>query len=165
MKVRTIQEITGSDRHVVGHGFESLRLLLARDNMGFSLHKTIIPKGGPYHWHYRHHFEACYCVSGEGLITDLSNGNTFPILPDTVYILDENDNHEFEAVKDTVLISIFNPPIIGSEIHQEDGSYTDGGYFDLIARDILNAVNFSTNDYDAIESIKDILKINKNERV
>lgn len=165
MNIRTIQEITGSNRHVIGHGFESLRLILACDNMGFSLHKTIIPKGGPYHWHYKHHLEACYCVSGGGILTDLSSGNVIEILPDMVYILDNNDNHTFEATKDTILISVFNPPVIGTEIHESDGSYSDGRYFDAIAKEIIKAVNCSTNDYDAIEDIVDILKNNKYERV
>jgi L-ectoine synthase len=47
----------------------------------------------------------------------------YGIVPDTCYILDQHDDHLFEALEDTVLISVFNPPIIGGEVHREDGSY------------------------------------------
>lgn len=165
MKIRTIKDITDTYRHVKGEGFESLRLILAKDGMGFSVHKTVIPKGGPYNWHYKHHLEACYCVSGRGQITDLSTGDCRLVQPETIYILDANDDHTFEAIEDTVLISIFNPPVTGKEVHTDDGSYEDSGYYDLMANDIIHAVNFSTNDYEAKETIKEILKSHNNERV
>lgn len=124
MKVKSIIEIQGTDRDVDGVGFKSLRMILESDNMGFSLHKTIIPKGGPYHWHYKNHLEACYCISGLGRLTNLDTGHKYIIEPDTVYLLDKNDNHLFESLKDTILISVFNPPVKGNEIHKPDGSYS-----------------------------------------
>lgn len=123
MKVTSIGAIQNTERHVIGKGFESLRLILAKDGMGFSFHKTIIPKGEPQHWHYKHHLEACYCVSGHGLLFNLDTNEGFEILPDMIYILDNHDNHTFQAVTDTVLISVFNPPVTGQEIHRADGSY------------------------------------------
>lgn len=125
MTVKTIEKILQFEKNrvVEGKGFTSIRVLLEKDNMGFSLHKTIIPKGGPYHWHYKNHLEACYCISGSGIITNLDNDSIFNIEVDSIYILDNNDNHTFEAIEDTVLISIFNPPVKGNEIHKKDGSY------------------------------------------
>jgi L-ectoine synthase len=124
MKVRTITEITNTDRHVIGKGFESLRLILAKDGMGFSVHKTIIPVGNAEHWHYKNHLEACYCVEGCGILHNLDTDEKFTVLPGTIYLLDNHDNHTFQAIKDVVLISIFNPPVTGGEIHQADGSYS-----------------------------------------
>jgi len=123
MKIRTIKQLENTERHVKGVGFDSIRVLLERDGMGFSLHKTIIPKGGPYNWHYKNHLEACYCIAGGGIIVNLDNGECHEIKPDTTYILDNHDNHTFEAIEDTVLISVFNPPVKGNEVHREDGSY------------------------------------------
>lgn len=124
MKVRTITEITNTDRHVIGKGFESLRLILAKDGMGFSVHKTIIPVGDAEHWHYKNHLEACYCVEGCGILHNLDTDEKFTVLPGTIYLLDNHDNHTFQAIKDVVLISVFNPPVTGGEIHQADGSYS-----------------------------------------
>ena len=62
-------------------------------------------------------------VFGKAVLTNLDNGDVFEIVPDTIYALDKNDRHQFEAVEDTILLSIFNPPVKGSEVHKEDGSY------------------------------------------
>jgi L-ectoine synthase len=91
--------------------------------MGFGLNKTIIPKGGPYHWHYPYHLEACYCIKGSGILTNLETGEKHIINTDTVYVLDNHDNHTFEALTDVVLISVFNPPLTGKEKHNKEGIY------------------------------------------
>tara|TARA_R110000803_G_scaffold206242_2_gene273408 strand:- start:813 stop:1199 length:387 start_codon:yes stop_codon:yes gene_type:complete len=122
MKIVKVKDLEGTDRDVEFNAGRSLRILLEKDNMGFSLHKTIIKKG-TYHWHYKNHLESCYCISGKGWIKDISTGIKYEILPDTTYVLDNHDNHEFTATEDTVLMSVFNPPITGDEIHQKDGSY------------------------------------------
>lgn len=125
MKIVSVSALQGTQRevHCPKGGFISTRLLLERDNMGFSLHHTFVPKGKPQHWHYKNHLEACYCVSGRGLLTDLSTGIVHEIRPGLAYVLDNHDDHTFEAVEDTVLISVFNPPVTGTEVHQADGSY------------------------------------------
>jgi L-ectoine synthase len=123
MKVLTTAELTGTERDVTFNAGRSIRILVASDNMGFSLHKTLIKKGGPYHWHYKNHLESCYCLSGSGILENLTTNERFIIKPDTTYVLDQHDNHTFEALEDTVLISVFNPPVTGKEIHKEDGSY------------------------------------------
>ena len=122
MKIRTIEEIANTDRQVEFTGGTSYRLLLAKDNMGFSFHKTVV-NPGRWHWHYKYHLESCYCISGSGVIHDLKSGMSHKILPGTIYILDNHDDHEFEAFEETILISVFNPPIVGDESHDENGVY------------------------------------------
>ncbi len=124
MTVRTIKEIENTDRNVSFVGGNSLRLILAKDGMGFSFHKTIIPKGEPHHWHYKQHLEACFCVSGRGILTDNETLKQYDIVPDTIYLLDNHDSHFFQAIEDTILISVFNPPVTGNEVHNADGSYS-----------------------------------------
>ena len=104
-------------------GGTSYRPLKADDGMGFSVCKTVIPKGGPHHWHYQNHLEACYCVKGVGILKNLKTGEEHPIAKDMIYALNEHDDHTFEALSDVVLISIFNPPLTGNESHNEDGVY------------------------------------------
>jgi len=117
------KDLLRTERDVSFVGGQSIRFLIKDDGMGFSFHETIIPKGGPYHWHYKKHLESCYCVKGLGLLTNLESGEVHPIEEGTIYVLDHHDNHLFEALKDTVLISVFNPPLNGKETHKEDGSY------------------------------------------
>lgn len=123
MKVVRVNELIDTDREVHGKGFVSIRPVLEKDGMGYSVHKTIIPIGGPYKWHYKNHLETCYCIEGCGILIDIKTGIKHMITKDCVYILDKNDEHTFEVLKDVVLISIFNPPVKGNEIHKEDGSY------------------------------------------
>lgn len=132
MKVIKPGDIANTDRevHCPNGGFISYRYLLAKDGMGFSLHKTVIPRGEPQHWHYKHHLEACFCVSGGGTLTNLKTGQWFTISPGTMYALDNHDDHTFQALDDTVLISVFNPPVSGKEVHGPDGSYSPGESFE-----------------------------------
>lgn len=128
MFIRKIEEIEGTEREVQcpRGGFVSYRVLLAKDGLGFGLHKTFVPKGERQHWHYKHHREACYCIMGRGYLTDAATGEVHEITPDTVYVLDKHDDHYFQAATDVVLISVFNPPVTGPEVHGEDGSYANG---------------------------------------
>jgi L-ectoine synthase len=122
--VRTLEEIIDTPRHVSGEGWQSRRILLKSDLMGFSLHDTIVKEGSEHRLHYKHHLEANYCISGLGEVVDVKTGKTYPISPGTLYALDRHDRHILRAlVGDFRLVCIFNPPLTGHEKHQADGSY------------------------------------------
>lgn len=126
MKVIHLFNLQNTERevHCPNGGFISNRFLLEKDGMGFTLTKTIIPKGDWQFWHYKNHLEACYCVSGYGLLKSFNDPNCeYKITPDTVYVLDKHDAHFFKAESTVVLICVFNPPLVGNEVHQRDGSY------------------------------------------
>jgi L-ectoine synthase len=122
MKVVKRKDIIDSERDVEFTGGNSLRFILAKDGMGYSFHETHVKKG-IWHWHYKNHLESCYCISGHGWLHDLDNNKKHEIKEGTIYLLDNHDNHKFEALKDTILISVFNPAIIGGESHDKDGNY------------------------------------------
>lgn len=124
MKIVRTQDLEQTERDVIFTGGNSIRLIIKKDNMGFGVCKTYIPKGGPHHWHYPNHLEACYCIKGHGYLTNLKTGLKILISPDTTYLLDEHDDHTFEALTDVVLISIFNPPLKGNEKHDQNGQYS-----------------------------------------
>lgn len=129
MKIINTAELN-EDRKVKFHAGTSNRILLAQDGMGFSMTKTVIePSAGKVFQHYKKHLEACYCVSGSATLTNAATGEEFKILPDVTYVLDKNDPHYFEAHEVTTLICTFNPPLVGNEVHQADGSYElDNGF-------------------------------------
>lgn len=122
MKIRTVENIKNTKRDVKFTGGNSLRLILKEDNMGFSFHETHVKKG-KWHWHYKNHLESCYCIKGKAILHNLDNGKNYNVKKGVIYILDNHDNHIFEALEDTVLISVFNPPLIGNETHDENGNY------------------------------------------
>lgn len=104
-------------------GFISKRLLLESDGMGYTVTETTIPPMGPQFWHYKNHLETCLCISGTGILTCVSSGEKFSISPGIAYVLDRNDPHTFEAIEEVKLVCVFNPPLMGRETHQKDGSY------------------------------------------
>lgn len=124
MIVRTLDEIVGGPSHVTGETWESRRMLLGGDRMGFSLSDTVIKAGSEQRLHYKYHFEANYCISGRGEVVDVKTGKTYPIGPGTLYALDKHDEHILRAIGgDLRLVCVFNPALTGQEKHQDDGSY------------------------------------------
>lgn len=91
--------------------------------MGFSFHITTIYRGADFQMHYQHHLESVYCISGEGEVETLTDGNKHAITPGTIYILDKHDKHILRAFKEMKPACVFNPPLSGKEVHNADGAY------------------------------------------
>ncbi len=123
MIVRSIAECEQTGRRVESNNWNSIRMLLANDNMGFSFHITTIYAGTETHMHYKHHLESVYCMSGRGEIQDLETEEIHQIVPGTLYILNNHDKHILWAHEELKLACVFNPPVTGTEVHREDGSY------------------------------------------
>ncbi len=123
MIVRTLEGVVGGDDDVEASTWRSRRLLLARDGMGFSLHDTIIEPGTETAMWYQHHLEAVYCIEGEGSVQLRDSGETFEVVPGTVYALDQHDAHVLRARTRMRMVCVFNPPITGREVHDETGAY------------------------------------------
>lgn len=123
MIVRALKDCENSERCVKAETWNSVRMLLANDNMGFSFHITTIYSDTETHIHYKHHLESVYCMSGRGRIKDLATGEVHDIEPGTLYILDRNDDHMLYGIEEMKLACVFNPPITGNETHRPDGSY------------------------------------------
>ncbi|PWW00782.1 L-ectoine synthase [Paenibacillus cellulosilyticus] len=125
MIVKHLEDILGTENDVDTSTWNSRRLLLRKDGMGFSLHDTIIKAGTETMIWYKHHVEAVYCIEGEGEIEVLAENTTYPIKPGTLYALNGNEKHFLRANTDSDMrmICVFNPPCTGREVHDEDGAY------------------------------------------
>ena len=124
MIVKKLSDIVGTNAHVIGDAFESRRILLAADGVGYSLHDTLVKEGSEQHLQYKNHVESNYCIEGEGTVENETTGEVFPLNPGTIYVLDENEPHVVRATKgDLRLICIFTPALTGHETHDADGSY------------------------------------------
>lgn len=123
MIVRDFNKLKDTDSSVSDARWNSVRMLLADDGMGFSFHITTLEAGSEHTFHYKHHFESVYCISGKGSITDLGTGETHEITPGVMYALNLNDKHTLRAEEELVMACCFNPPVTGKEVHREDGSY------------------------------------------
>ena len=125
MIVRSLNEANQTTRKVVSPdgNWESTRLLLKEDQMGFSFHITTIYQGADFSMHYQNHLESVYCISGEGEVETLADGQKYAIKPGTVYILNKNDKHILRAYKEMTMACVFNPPLNGVETHNAEGAY------------------------------------------
>ncbi|HEX5765817.1 MAG TPA: ectoine synthase [Woeseiaceae bacterium] len=123
MIVRNLNDAKKSRRLVETAGWNSVRLLLKEDAMGFSFHITTIYEGAELPMHYRNHLESVYCVGGEGSVENQETGETFPIRPGVMYALDKHDPHILRATSEMTMACVFNPPLNGLEVHDESGAY------------------------------------------
>ena len=125
MIIRMLQQARKTSRRILSPdgNWESTRMLLKDDNMGFSFHITTIYKGADFQMHYKNHLESVYCMSGEGEIENLDDGKKYPIAEGTLYILDKHDKHILRAFKEMKLACVFNPPVTGKEVHNAEGAY------------------------------------------
>ncbi|MFV1871934.1 MAG: ectoine synthase [Oleiphilus sp.] len=125
MIVRTMAQAEKDGRKIISPdgNWDSTRLLLKDDNMGFSFHVTTIYKGADFRMHYQNHLESVYCMSGRGEIENLDDGKVHPIEAGTVYILDKHDRHILRAFEEMKMACVFNPPLNGKEVHNKDGAY------------------------------------------
>jgi len=126
--VRSLDDIIGSERDIKAKNgnWESRRLILNNDAVGFSLHDTIIHAGTETPLWYKHHIEAVYCVEGVGEVETVDDGKVYPIKNGTVYLLNGNEQHLLRAFKTMRMVCVFNPPVTGNELHDEDGAYCPG---------------------------------------
>jgi len=123
MIVRHLDDVEGSDAAVQAPTWRSRRLILARDGVGFSFHDTVLYAGTATRMWYRHHVESVYCIEGRGELENLETGEVHEVRPGMLYLLDGHERHELRAVTELRTMCVFNPPLTGREIHDEEGTY------------------------------------------
>ena len=123
MIVRTLASILGTSAHVTGESFESRRILLAADGLGYSLHDTLCKAGSEQLLEYKNHVETNYVIEGQGEVVNVATGESWPLGPGTVYVLDHHEAHLLRAQTDLRIICVFTPALTGQEKHDASGSY------------------------------------------
>lgn len=123
MIVKHLSQILGTSAHVTGDAFESRRILLASDGLGYSLHDTFVKAGSEQHLHYKNHVESNYCFEGEGEVENVATGEVFLLKPGSIYVLENHEAHILRAKTDMRLVCVFTPALTGQEVHDADGSY------------------------------------------
>lgn len=123
--VRSFRDIENTDRHVKAASgtWESKRIVLAQEKVGFSLHETTMYAGTETSMWYANHIEAVLCVEGEAELTNDETGEKHWITPGTMYLLNGHEHHTMRPKTDFRCICVFNPPVTGREEHDENGVY------------------------------------------
>ena len=121
MIVRTLDEITDTDRDVVAERWRAKRLFVRDDGLGFSLSETTVDADAEMNLWYKHHQEACFVMEGEA-DTERDTGATHRIGPGDAYA-PQQDRHTVRVLASLRLVCVFRPALSGAETHDPDGSY------------------------------------------
>jgi len=121
--VRTLDEVTDTESDIKTPNWRSKRIILAKEGAGFSVHETSLYAGRVNDFWYANHIETVFVTSGEGEIEDLATGEVHELRPDTLYLLDDHDKHQVRPKPEIKCVCVFNPPVTGREVHDENGVY------------------------------------------
>jgi L-ectoine synthase len=113
----------GKEKVVANGGARSARLLTKVDGLEFSLSNVTLGARVEVILWYKNHWEANYIVSGRGAVRDMTTGEKFALAPGIIYTVGPTDRHMILAAEDLRIISVFNPAVVGDEVHGEDGAY------------------------------------------
>ncbi|MBB2891326.1 ectoine synthase [Flexivirga oryzae] len=123
MLVRSIDEVTDTVDDIKTDNWRSKRIVLAREGVGFSVHETTLYAGTVNDFWYANHIEAVFIVEGEGEIVNKATGERHALQPGSLYLLNDHDKHQVLPRTEMRTVCVFNPPVTGREIHDENGVY------------------------------------------
>lgn len=128
MIVKTYDSLAGTKGETVLGGGRAVtrRFLLKEDGVGITFSDIRIKPGQGRQLWYKNHVETNYVIEGEGTLEDLDTGKTYELRPGTLYVLDKHDRHRIITKTPMRMVCVFTPPLVGGEVHDEDGAYPAG---------------------------------------
>ncbi len=131
MLIRTMSQLEADGRVIsIAHGkATAVRLLTKADRLGFSVSEARTRQVGQLDVWYKHHWEANYVYSGNATLENRTTEERWPLEPGVLYCVGPQDRHRIicEEPSDLRVISVFSPPLEGTETHAADGSYPPTG--------------------------------------
>ncbi|RRO17283.1 ectoine synthase [Saccharopolyspora rhizosphaerae] len=123
MIVRHLSEIEDTEADIKTENWRSKRICLAKDKLGFSVHETTLYAGTVNDFWYANHIEAVFITEGEGEVEDKATGEVHKLAPGSIYVLNNSDKHQVRPKTTMKTVCVFNPPVTGREVHDENGVY------------------------------------------
>ncbi|MDH3689995.1 MAG: ectoine synthase [Gammaproteobacteria bacterium] len=129
MFVKTLVELKANGKEVAytDGKLRAVDFLTKSDGLGFTVSDVRCAAGLDEVLWYKHHWEANYIVEGKGTLEEMSSGQSWSLEPEVIFTVGPKDRHRFRAEQDLHVVSIFNPPLIGTEEYDEDGSFESSG--------------------------------------
>ena len=119
-----------AETRVVGISYgrtKAYRYLTQDDECGFTMSTPRSPAGKGIVLWYQNHVEANYILEGEGSVEDLTTGEKWDLAPGSMYVVGPKDRHQTQTRTGFYLLSVFNPPLVGGETHDDQGGYPASG--------------------------------------
>lgn len=123
MIVKHREDLKGGPHHRALAAGESYRLLVRGDGVGFSIVDFTMEPGRVATLQYKNHIETNYIVEGTGTLEDLDSGRSHEIRPGMMFTLDKADRHRVTCRTRIRIVVVFAPALVGTETHDETGSY------------------------------------------
>ena len=125
MIVRRLEDLKaeGGTKTVGAGQVKTVRYLLSDDGAGFSVSDVTVPSQMDMVLQYKNHVEVNVILGGEGTVEDLATGEVHELKPGMIYVVFPQDRHRLRIENGMHVISNFNPPLIGTENYDADGSY------------------------------------------
>ena len=120
MIIKSLKEISRSNRDVNWGRGQSRRFLIEEDKFGMSFNDTTMDAGAEITMQYTNHDEAVYCLEGKGEIN--FNGRTIEIEPGTFYAVKKNEKVLLKAITKMRFVCVFIPALKGNEKHNLESS-------------------------------------------
>jgi L-ectoine synthase len=105
----------------------TLRMVTKADDLGFGFSDVHFDAGAEAVLWYKNHWEANHVLAGEGDVTDLTTGESWKLGPGVAYNVGPKDRHRLRVFAPMHLVSVFNPPLEGHEMHDADGALAPSG--------------------------------------
>ncbi len=113
-------DVAGTARDVDWGSGTSVRLTVEDDALGCTVAETWVRPGTRARLRYDNHLESCYCVEGSGYVE--VDGVRHPVQPGTLYAPGKGEGHILASDEGMRLISVFTPPLQGTESHSLDAT-------------------------------------------
>ncbi len=129
MFVKRVDEMrqAGKEMIMADGQARTIRMLTKADGVGFGFSDVRLAAGAEAILWYKHHWQANHIISGSGEVTDITTGQTWELGPSMAYNVGPKDRHRVRAHTDMHLLSVFSPPLMGDEQHDEDGVLAPSG--------------------------------------
>ena len=112
---------------VRGTGAQAFRYITQADGCGFTISNPRSSEGHGKELWYQNHVEANYVLEGQGSVEDLNTGEKWALAPGSMYFVGPKDRHLMSFNTAFALVSVFNPPLVGNETHDDQGGYPPTG--------------------------------------
>ncbi len=129
MFVKRVDEMRRAGREMFAADGQArtIRMLTKSDGVGFGFSDVRLAAGAEAAFWYKHHRQANHIISGSGEVTNLATGQTWELGPSMAYCVGPEDRHRVRAHTDMHLLSMFSPPLVGDEQHDEEGGLAPSG--------------------------------------
>ena len=129
MFVKRVDEMRAAGKEMITANGQArtIRMLTKTDGIGFGFSDVRLAAGAEAILWNKHHWQANHIISGSGEVTDTTTGQTWELGPSMAYNVGPKDRHRVCANTDIHLLSVFCPPLLGNEQHDEDGVLPTSG--------------------------------------